>query len=282
MYTVVVIGLGLIGGSIAKALHANPKITEIIGIDANQQACEMALTEGVIQNHYSKPCKEAVQDADLIFFCTPVDFIIPLLEQTASYIPAHCILTDVGSTKNHVVGEIHRLFPHLHFIGGHPMAGSEKAGYEASFPALFQGCYYILTPSPDTPYVHLSLLKDLVASFGATPIIYDSQTHDFCTAGISHVPHILAAGFVNLIKALDAEGCMSKIASTGFKDFTRIGASNPNIWSQITLQNKENILFFLKEYHTVLQSFEEELRKENQESIYKFFDSSKNFRDSFK
>lgn len=280
-YNIVIVGLGLIGGSLAKTFKKIPKIKKIVGIDSHIDYCNAALKEGILDEGYKTLCQDAIKDADFVFICTPVDLVVPTIEVALPYLPPHCIITDVGSTKKHLVETIDSLFPSIDFIGGHPMAGSEKSGYFASSDTLFKNCHYILTPTSSKNEKQLNKLQEIILELEAIPVICSPEEHDFCTAGISHVPHAFSSIFATMIKELDHNCFMHKIASTGFKDFTRIASSNPNLWTHISLQNKENLLFFLEKYIFYLNEFKNHLTKEDVNSLYSFFDNAKNYRDSF-
>lgn len=279
---VAVIGLGLIGGSLARALRNYTTIEKIIGIDLEEIYGQQALQINVIDEFYKVPSPDALKDCDIIFLCVPIHRIVDMIKNLYDFIPKHCIITDVGSSKHQIVEQVEALFPELNFIGGHPMAGSEKSGFDASSKDLFQNAYYILTPSKHTSEESILTLETLIVLLQARPIICEPEVHDFCVAGISHFPHVCASLLVNLIHGQDQKELMHKIAATGFKDSTRIAASNPTLWQQIVLQNKENILYFVRNYQQMLTSFETHLIEEDTEWLYNFFDSSSKFRNTFK
>lgn len=275
------IGLGLIGGSIAKAIRQFLPDTRIYAYDMNEQTLSCALSEGVCNKVFSSICTD-FSECDLIFLCAPVSHndanllaIRPLLKEGA-------ILTDVGSVKTDIHTHVQEAGLEHFFIGGHPMAGSERFGYQNSKAGLLENAYYILTPSSKAPEISLRKLESLISGIGAIPLILDYETHDFVTAGVSHLPHVIAASLVNLIRDSDnADGIMKMIAAGGFKDITRIASSSPQMWQQICLSNTDNIVALLDRYIAALTGFRENLTKKDSDALYERFSSARNYRDSF-
>ena len=197
---------------------------------------------------------------EIIFICVPVDKIPAITYKLGGIVHKDCILTDVGSTKDDVIGAVHRMSLDCPFIGGHPMAGSEATGYKAARANLFENAYYILTPLQETDEKHVNKLSCFVRSFGALPIVMKPDRHDYATAAISHVPHVLASALVNTIHRLDGEDkIMHTLAAGGFKDITRIASSSPDIWESICRTNKGNIIEVLDELVMSIQSFKNTL-----------------------
>jgi len=281
-----IIGLGLIGGSVAKALKkVHAQNSYIIAYDINPSELQSALEEGII-NERADEVGKAFQKCNVIFICTPIGEIAPTVEKLLPHLAPDCILTDIGSTKYDVVQEITSLIEKqnkkLYFIGGHPMAGSERSGYQASTPHLFENAYYVLTPSMDTPDFILFILQKLVERLGAIPIILSASYHDFATAAVSHIPHIIASSLVHLVKKSDGENrYLHTLAAGGFKDITRIASSNATVWQHICLSNHEQILKLFKQYKSILQEFITFLESKDEEALYDFFESSRIYRDTF-
>ena len=193
----------------------------------------------------------------------------------------NCILTDVGSVK----GNIHKAAKDLglehNFIGGHPMAGSEKTGYANSSAELLKNSYYLLTPTPHTSEAKLQLLLSLLKCTGSKCVIVDPEKHDDITAAISHVPHIIAATLVNMVRENDTpESFMKAFAAGGFKDITRIASSSPEMWENICLSNKDSIDHFLELYIKSLEHFRGLLREEKTEDLRNTFLEAGTYRNS--
>lgn len=275
------IGLGLIGGSIARAIREFYPQSHILAYDTNQDALNAALADGVINLSLSS-IGEAFSGCDYIFLCAPVSENGNNLSKIKKYMSSDCLLTDVGSVKTDIHKQIEAAGLSSRFIGGHPMAGSERTGYINSKTLLLQNAYYILTPCKEIPQKIIDDFKELIASLGAIPLILTYEEHDYVTAAISHLPHVVAASLVNLIRHSDSSGgIMKMIAAGGFKDITRIASSSPVMWQQICLTNGENISGLLDDYIQSLIRIKKEIDRAGAESLYQFFDQARIYRDSF-
>lgn len=275
------IGLGLIGGSIAKALRATYPACSIIAYDINKEALFLALKEGIV-TLCADAVDESFSDCDYIFLCAPVSLNDENLLKIKNFLSPHCLLTDVGSVKSDIHKHIKELGLSHCFIGGHPMAGSERTGYSNSKALLLENAYYVLTPTQEVSKEKLTAYCSLVSSFGAIPLVLDYEKHDFITAAVSHLPHVIAASLVNLIKQSDStDGIMKMIAAGGFKDITRIASSSPVMWQQICMNNAENITKLLDSYMDSLLKIRQEITAGEEHAIYDFFDSARSYRDSF-
>lgn len=279
MNTIGIIGLGLIGGSIAKALKSTEE-TEIIAFNRSEQPLIEAKNDNIV-SVYSTTDMSIFKDCDIIFICTPVDKIVSYVEKLKPYIKKDCIITDAGSTKNQICEKMLD-FKEVAFIGGHPMAGSEKTGYSAAKEYLFENAYYVLTPSPTINNKQTEMIVDLVKKMGAIPIVISPEYHDYVVSAISHVPHVISAALVNMVKKLDDDNkYMYTLAAGGFKDITRIASSSPEMWSSICFENKKEILNVISEFKNVMTEFENTLNNDDYGNIFDFFESSKNYRNSF-
>lgn len=275
------IGLGLIGGSIAKALKENQKEITVYAYDINTDTLKAAHQEGIV-DIISDKIDDTFSACDIVFLCAPVSCNGDNLLRLAHYLPEDCILTDVGSVKTGIHRQIRALSLEHLFIGGHPMTGSERYGYANSKSRLLENAYYILTPTETVPSEKLSFYKALVSSMGAIPLILSCEQHDYVTAAISHLPHVVAASLVNLVKDSDSrEGIMKMIAAGGFKDITRIASSSSQMWQQICLTNTENISTLLGTYIGTLRNIKARIDAGDEQEIYDFFNSARLYRDSF-
>ncbi len=275
------VGLGLIGGSIARALKEKCENTTVIAWDINQAALDAAVSEGVVD----VPCSridEQFRACDYIFLCAPVQKNEENLAAVKAVLSDHAILTDVGSVKSSIHQTVDAAGLSAQFIGGHPMAGSERVGYANSKAMLLENAYYILTPTQSVPADKVDTLKDLVAQLGALPLILSYKQHDYVTAAVSHLPHVIAASLVNLVHDNDsADGTMKMIAAGGFKDITRIASSSAAMWQQICLTNTDNITALLDDYITSLSRIRAQLTGAQKDALYNLFDSARSYRDSF-
>ena len=191
------------------------------------------------------------------------------------------LLTDVGSVKSEIHKEIKKAGLEKQFIGGHPMAGSEKTGFESSSDRLLENAYYIITPGGEIPLDRLTDFTELISSLGAIPMVLTSEEHDFITAGVSHLPHIIASALVNLVSMLDSDQeYMKTIAAGGFRDITRIASSSPIMWEQICVENNKNISNVLDDYIRLLIQIRCFVDNKDSQSLYQMFASSRDYRDS--
>ena len=288
------IGFGLIGGSIARGLkrkNEHPffqeKTLHITVYDYHIQQdgnsyqnldLQKAKEDGTI--HSITGVLSDLSCCDIIFLCAPVQQNLLYLEQLKPLIKKDCMLTDVGSVKGSIQARARELGLLSNFLGGHPMAGSEQTGYQSSSDHLLENAYYILTPEPETPAVFVERMTSIIRQIGAIPILLEPKEHDDITAAISHVPHLIAASLVNMVRERDKEDKMQLLAAGGFKDITRIASSSPVIWRDICLSNTESILDFLSYYRRSLEALEQALLEKNKEVLYSTFETSKEFRDA--
>lgn len=277
------IGFGLIGGSIARALKELLKETPVLTAfqygAVPSRSLVLAKDDGVLDN-----ITTALTDfstCDMIFLCAPVQKNIEYLTKLKDIISPDCLLTDVGSVKGNIHAKVTELGLEHCFIGGHPMTGSEKTGYEHSNILLLENAYYIVTPTPQTKDTVLEEYTSLVKTMKAIPIVLDPAEHDKITAAISHVPHIIAAQLVNLIQnAGPLEPKMRLLAAGGFKDITRIASSSPEIWEHICMSNKASICDMLTCYQNSLEEAKQMILADKKDELYHMFDIAGNYRDA--
>jgi len=273
---VIIIGLGLIGGSLAKAIRKYTDINRITAIDTNEDYIKDALSKGVVSDAYTK--LDFKTDADIIFICTPVGKTIQVIEQILPFVKKKVIITDVGSTKGIIMKQIKEIIPeNIFFIGGHPMAGNEKSGFSFSSEDLFLNANYLLIPSDNVTESILNVLIDgIVTKIGSVPIIMDYDFHDKVIGLISHLPHIISASITNFVN----NECSDAIfyAAGGFKDTTRISLSQSEIWCDIIFTNKDQIKQLLINYKKFINDFILFLDNDDIDSIQKFFDNAREYR----
>lgn len=275
------VGLGLIGGSIAKALKAADNSIQIVAYDINELSLSAAKKEN-IADIITTTIDASFQNCDFIFLCAPVSHNDSNLNQIKKYLSPNCILTDVGSVKTNIHEHIASAGLSNQFIGGHPMAGSERIGYANSKALLLENAYYILTPTTEVSQKMIHDYQALVSSIGAIPLILSYDQHDYVTGAVSHLPHIIAASLVHLVKNSDSEdGIMKTIAAGGFKDITRIASSSPDMWQQICLTNTDYISSLLDKYIHSLEAIQKQLKQKSSSDLYHFFDDARMYRDSF-
>lgn len=275
------IGLGLIGGSIAKKMKADNPDVRIYATAHHRETIEAAHKEGLIENEDLLPMS-AFGDCDYIFLCAPVQRNLDTLRELKGIIRKDCCITDVGSTKTEIHEEVSRLKLDANFIGGHPMTGSEKTGIASADAALLENAYYIITPTAETPEDTVQEFREFVLSLGAIPLILDYKSHDYATAAISHLPHMIAYTLVNLVQQIDDENeTMKTIAAGGFKDITRIASSSPVMWQNICMSNRECILSLMEQYIKALEELKGHIAASEEQAMLEYFQNAKDYRDSF-
>lgn len=275
------VGFGLIGGSIARALKKqNEDVSIHVYSRRKNPALDEGMAEGIIDSIWYE-IDERFSTCDIIFLCAPVLKNTDYLPVLKPLLKPGCILTDVGSVKGNICKKAAELGLGRQFIGGHPMAGSEKTGYENSTDILLENAYYLLTPFKETPVENLSLLKELVAKTGANCVVLSPSEHDKITAAISHVPHIIAVSLVNMVRTSDnEEQNMKAFAAGGFKDITRIASSSPQMWQDICLANSESIDYFLSHFEKQIEDFRHMIAEKDGASIQDEFHTAGDYRDS--
>lgn len=273
---ILIIGLGLIGGSLAKALQRNRDV-HVAGYDSSALTSRKAFKMGII--HSSPPSLEqAASEADVIIFATPVGATIKLMEQSKYWkLKDDVILTDTGSTKTQIM-EASKKLNHL-FIGGHPMAGSHKSGVEAAKEVLFENAFYILTPNHQTDEKHLQCLTNLLAVTKAKIKVLTAEEHDHMTAIVSHFPHLIAASLVHQLDHEEKFPFTRQLAAGGFRDTTRIASANPEMWRDITTQNNVMIVQQLENWMEQMEELKQMLQKNDPEPIQQYFTHAKMVRD---
>ncbi len=275
------IGLGLIGGSIAKKIHLAYPNAKLFALSGHLDTITEAHKLGLIENETMCEISD-FYDCDLIFLCTPVQKNIEYLRLLKGNVKPGCIITDVGSVKSDIHKEVITLDMEHCFIGGHPMAGSEKTGLSNANEYLLENAYYIITPTSKTTDSDIEAMRNFVASLGAIPLVLDYRTHDHATAAISHLPHVIAYSLVNLVRELDDnQETMKTIAAGGFRDLTRIASSSPVMWENICISNQEQVSELIEKYINVLNKTKEDIATNNSSALLTDFQSAKDYRDSF-
>ena len=282
MHKIGFIGLGLIGGSLAKSIRRHYPEAVINAFDINSTTLMEAHTEGVVNTMLQdvSDFEKHFQNCDYIFLCTPVESFPKFLPELKKVLTDQTILTDVGSVKSCVHKEMERFGLNQYFIGGHPMAGSEKSGYQNASDILLENAFFILTPTPQTSEKQLTAYSDFVGSIGSIPLQLTSVEHDRVVAAVSHLPHIIASSLVNLVSQEDTDEYMRKVAAGGFKDITRIASSNSQMWQNICMANQEALLEMLDLFIDGLQKTRTTLSEGNTDGLFSFFASAKKYRDS--
>ncbi len=279
--TIAIIGFGLLGTSLGLALKGKKYVR--VGWSRRPESRKQALKNNVVDKVFENP-EDAVSNADITVICLPVPMIIEFCAKFAKYWKKGAIVTDVGSAKEKIVKKVSPLLGRndVHFIGSHPMAGSEQSGAEAAKSDLYEGAMVFLTPSLKTPDKVVKETAELWKSAGARVMEIDSRKHDMTVAHTSHVPHIIAA--VLTLTALGDSKTRSQRESGcagGFRDTTRIASSAPQMWREIIENNREAVIEALGEFEKKLKSFRENISKAEYPILEKKLQSAKALRDSW-
>lgn len=278
--TIGFIGLGLIGGSIARGLKREYPDVTIMAYMRTRSKLEQAKKDGIV-DIILDGIGEELRQCSLIVLCTPVEYNAQYLSAIRPWLKPGALITDVGSTKTDIHREVIRLGLEDRFIGGHPMAGSEKTGYENSTDHLLENAYYIITPTAVSTDSDVERLVAVANAIGSIPLVLDYREHDFITAAISHLPHVIASSLVNLVKDSDnTEETMKRLAAGGFKDITRIASASPEMWEQICMTNRENLAVILERYIASLEQILDQVKSGDKQSVYDLFETSREYRNS--
>lgn len=278
---VFIIGVGLIGGSLALAISKAHEDVYIVGYDVNETNLQLAKLMGII-NEPVRTIQDGVKDADLILLAVPVDETKKIVGQLATMdLKSSVIVTDAGSTKDNVVKAAKPLTDKgITFIGGHPMAGSHKSGAGAAKAHLFENAFYLLTPSDTNREEEVAKLQEWLKGTKANFLIVSPQTHDWLTGVVSHFPHIIAAGLVNQAQNYSQENeLISRLAAGGFRDITRIASSSPEMWRDILLHNRDVLLELMDDWLKAMNQVKELVANKNSDAIYRYFADAKAYRD---
>ncbi len=270
---VTIVGIGLIGSSLARALRQHGLAAHITIADNNpdhvKRACELELGDTVTTD-----AAAAVKDADLVVICTPIGAFGAVAQSIGPSLKRGAILTDVGSVKQAVIAAVApHVPPGVHFIPGHPIAGTEHSGPDAGFAALFAGRYYLYTPLPDTDPVQAEKLAELWRRCGAKFEPMEPAHHDQVLAITSHLPHLIAYTIVGTATDLagDLQQEVIKYSASGFRDFTRIAASDPTMWRDIFLGNREAVLGIMQRFSEDLTELQKAIRKNDGDALFELF-----------
>ncbi len=277
-----IIGVGLIGGSLARALKLADACKEIVGSGRDVAHLKKAVALGVIDGYETDLCA-AVQGADMVLLAMPVGATERVLRQIKPALASHVIVTDVGSAKASVIEAARAVFDEVpaNFVPGHPIAGTEQSGVEASFAELFQNRRVVLTPLAHTSMDGLKQVRAMWEQAGAEVMEMDAARHDAVLAATSHLPHLLAYTLVDTLARMETHDDIFRFAAGGFRDFTRIAASDPVMWRDICLANRDAILAVLDHFSADLGQLRSAISADDGARILEVFTRAKRERDQF-
>jgi len=281
---VAIVGVGLIGGSLGMILRRKGLASKVIGVGRRVENLKMAVEMGAIDRYVADP-KEGVTGADLVVLATPVDTYDRHLQEWAACLKPGAIVTDVGSVKGQLVAQSERSMPEgVHFVGAHPIAGKEKTGVAAGSDRLFAGARCIVTPTQHTNPQALEQVRGMWQETGSTVLMMDPFLHDQILGAVSHLPHAVAFALMNALIEIRSQVPGLDLAGHsggGLRDTTRIAASSPEMWRDIFLWNRENIVTFLEAYERSLGQLKELIRAGDAAGIEKALEQAKQEREKF-
>ncbi len=277
-----VLGVGLIGGSFARICREKKIAKSIVGFGRQEANLRKAVDLGVI-DEYSLSLNEAVEQADFILIAVPVGSILPLVEKISPSLKKQSIISDVGSVKGSLVEKIENILPEgVHFVGAHPIAGTENSGVEASFAELFEGSKCIITPTKLTDHDTLQKVKKLWELMGSETVLMEPDKHDEIMAAVSHLPHVAAYAMTSFVFGLrQTWPDILSYSAGGFRDFTRIASSHPAMWSDICNYNSNALIKMIEQYEATLGQFKALIKEKNWFQLEKTMSEAKKSRDGF-
>lgn len=276
-----IIGVGLIGGSLALALKQAGAVGHVVGCGRNQQSLEKGIELGIIDS-YQISVSDAVKAADIVVVAVPLGAMRRVFEQIAGAITDQAVITDVGSAKASVVEVAMECLGDRvgQFVPGHPIAGTEKSGVEAGFASLYQNRRVILTPLDSTDQGAIETIDKMWRQCGASIEYLSVQHHDKVLAATSHLPHMLAYALVNFLSGLNEHDEIFKYASGGFRDFTRIASSDPVMWRDVCISNGDALLALIEQYKNELDQVSAAIQNQDAGRLLELFGNAKSERDS--
>ncbi|MGB5473330.1 MAG: prephenate dehydrogenase/arogenate dehydrogenase family protein [Gammaproteobacteria bacterium] len=277
-----IIGVGLIGGSLARALRAAGQVREIVGAGRSAENLQQAVALGVI-DRYETDVARAVEGADMVLVAVPLGAMEGVFAAIADHLADGAVLTDAGSAKGSVIASAQRVFGAAadFFVPGHPIAGTERSGVSASFAELYQGRRVILTPLPETAATAIARVRVMWEAAGARVVEMEPVHHDEVLAATSHLPHVLAFTLVESLARLQDKREIFEYAAGGFRDFTRIASSDPVMWRDICLANNAAIQAMIERFIGDLQALDRAVEARDGERLLQIFGDARAARDRF-
>lgn len=278
---VAIIGVGLIGGSLAMAMKQKRMADTIVGIGRGTANLELAMRLGVVDS-ISVDIESGVSGADLVVVAVPVLKTGETIKKAASGLTSPCIITDVGSVKKAIIDECEAALPKgITYVPGHPIAGTENSGVEAAMANLYNERVCILTPTSNTPQTDIAKIREMWQEAGSRVVIMDAATHDRLLSAISHLPHMIAYTLVNTVAASGEKNIdFLKYSAGGFRDFTRIASSSPEMWADVCAMNKDNIIGMIENFQRQLETLKRLMVHGDFKGVKANFESAKKIRDS--
>jgi prephenate dehydrogenase len=274
---ITVLGVGLVGASFAMGMKKKDLCLHVAGYGRTRENLEKAKARGIIDSFETDPA-DACRGSDLIFFSTPVGSFLDLAGRSSSAFKKGAIVTDAGSVKGNLVSEMEKIMPRgVHFIGGHPIAGSDRSGIESADAGLFRDARCIITPTAHSNETALKRVSDLWMVLGAKVITMEPGQHDRIYAAVSHLPHVIAYALVNTIATIDPS--YLEFSGQGFRDMTRIAASSQELWRDVCMLNRDNLLDMIAAFQLNLDALSRYLRTSDADSVEREFEKARALRE---
>ncbi|MBL7003453.1 MAG: prephenate dehydrogenase/arogenate dehydrogenase family protein [Gammaproteobacteria bacterium] len=274
------IGVGLIGGSLSLALKRSNQVEHVVGYARTETSLKKGVELNILDS-YSTSLEAAVADCDVVVLAVPLGAMSPVLQQIAPRVKPSCVITDAGSAKATVATSAKTALGSLYsqFVPGHPIAGTEHSGVESGFAELFQQRKVILTPDEAVSTEALTTVQNMWQACGAQVEIMSVEHHDQIFAATSHLPHMLAYSLVNCLAKLEDQVEIFKYAAGGFRDISRVASSNPNMWRDVCVHNKQALAKMMHQYSIELAELAEKIDQSDEEGLYDYFEQAKTCRD---
>jgi len=262
---IAIVGLGLMGGSLAGALRG--KVGAVVGVARRRETVQAALKGGLVDEGTTE-LTAGVKGVDIVVLATPVRVIVQQIAEVGPLLEESCLLMDLGSTKAEILREMAKLPEGIQVLGGHPMCGKETSGVEATEPGIYQGATFILSPLPRTAEWALSLGQDLARTVGSEPLVLDGERQDFLVATLSHLPYLMACGLIATAdRTTSPDAAAWRIVAGGFRDTTRIAASDVTMMTDILVTNREEVLRALGTFQEEIRSLGDLIESSNEEAL---------------
>jgi cyclohexadieny/prephenate dehydrogenase len=277
---ITIVGFGLIGSSIARGILQNNLCERLICADQSKETCAKVKELG-LANHTYTDIKQGVQGSDLVIVCTPVGAMSSVMDEMAQGLKSGAIVSDVGSVKGSVIQALGAALPEdVHLVPAHPLAGTEFSGPEHGFAELFYNRWCVITPQPETQLKAIEQVSAFWEALGSNVEIMDAAHHDLVLGIVSHLPHLIAYTIVGTATDLedDIKSEVIKFSATGFRDFTRIAASDPTMWRDVFLNNREAVLEVLQRFTEDLTALQKAIRKQDGDYLYDHFKKTRDIR----
>ncbi len=279
--TITIVGMGLIGGSLGMACRRKGLAKKVVAVVRRPSAIEEVHNHDAADEVFLD-ISEGVASADLVVMATPVDSIPGLARRARGALRRRCIVTDAASVKRSLVSRMERLLKSTcHYVGAHPMAGSEKSGIAIASPTLFDGAACIVTPTKNSSPTAVRKVRTFWEALGCRVVYLNPRQHDLSIALVSHLPHVAASCLINVLARSSPDPLSTvKLAGKGFKDTTRIAAASPNLWAGICIENRDAVLRSLENFREEISEFANLLQNKDREGLQAFFQRAKDLKDS--